>query len=602
MHIVSKTNVVQWASMLALSALTFSCSESEPKEPSLPQTDSGAAAGCELDTNFTWTASERLIDPVSDAEHDLVSIKDPSVVFYDDKWHIIATTADTEGNWSLVYLNFDDWDEAKDADQFYLDQVPGLDGYHAAPHVFYFRPHKKWYLIYQSQHPQYSTTDDISRPETWTEPRSFFQGKPASAPDLWIDYWVICDDDQCYLFFTGDDGGLYRSQTDIEDFPEGMSDPVTVIKQDRYDLFEGSATYKLDGMDKYLTLTEGIGGPDGARYYKAWVADTLDGNWTPWTDGWDYPFAGATNVSFDGSPWTTDISHGELLRSGYDERMTVRPCDMQLLFQGRDPDDTPEDYSQLPYGLGLLTQGPSDPNIPPLDADPVLPPTPKPPGNVDASGNLIANSGFEESTDGWVVWAGEISTTTEQAHSGAQSAVVTNRTDTWNGAVWNLLRDVTAGEAYTALAWVTVSAGTERVSISTKAMCGAEERYETVASGEATAGEWLELRGTFTAPLCDDLQEFVMYIEGPAAGVDLYLDDVIVAHSSVDIDELLNPGAELDGGVASDAGIALDASSTADASLDAGVSDAGADDGGSATTADAGAPEAGSATEADASM
>src|SRR5690606_14169504 len=143
---------------------------------------------------------------------------------------------------------------------------------------------------------------------------------------------------------------------------------------------------------------------------------------------------------------------------------------------------------------------------------------------------------------------------------------------------------------------------TEPVSISTKAMCGAEERYETVASGEATAGEWLELRGTFTAPLCDDLQEFVMYIEGPAAGVDLYLDDVIVAHSSVDIDELLNPGAELDGGVASDAGIALDASSTGDASLDAGVSDADADDGGRATTADAGAPEAGSATDADASM
>lgn len=35
---------------------------------------------CTIPTNFSWTSSEVLISPVSDADHDLVSIKDPTVV------------------------------------------------------------------------------------------------------------------------------------------------------------------------------------------------------------------------------------------------------------------------------------------------------------------------------------------------------------------------------------------------------------------------------------------------------------------------------------------------------------------------------------------
>src|SRR5690606_17977245 len=108
-----------------------------------------------------------------------------------------------------------------------------LRGYHCAPHVFYFRPHRKWYLIFQSQQPQYSTTDDISKPETWSKPKDFFVGKPDSAPELWIDYWVICDETHAYLFFTGDNGRLYRSRTSIEDFPRGMSDPEIAIEETR---------------------------------------------------------------------------------------------------------------------------------------------------------------------------------------------------------------------------------------------------------------------------------------------------------------------------------------------------------------------------------
>jgi hypothetical protein len=95
----------------------------------------------------SWKSSGVLIKPVSDAEHELVSVKDPTVVHFNDMWHVYATTANTKGNWSMVYLTFKDWSEAANAKPYYIDNNPHLKGYHCTPQVFYFRPHKKWYLI-----------------------------------------------------------------------------------------------------------------------------------------------------------------------------------------------------------------------------------------------------------------------------------------------------------------------------------------------------------------------------------------------------------------------------------------------------------------------
>jgi hypothetical protein len=220
--------------------------------------------------------------------------------------------------------------------------------------LFYFRPHQKWYLVFQSQQPQYCTTDDISRPETWTRPQDFFERRPANMPRLPLDYHVICADTHAYLFFTGDDGNFYRSRTRIEDFPKGMSDPEIAIQDQRSNLFEASITYRIKGTNTYLTLIEAL---SPARYYRAWTSDHLDGAWTPVpnADSWQTPFAGINNVTFeDGvTPWTRDISHGELIRDGYDETMTLDPNNLQLLYQGRDPASGGR-YELLPYQLGLL--------------------------------------------------------------------------------------------------------------------------------------------------------------------------------------------------------------------------------------------------------
>ena len=312
---------------------------------------------------FQWKSSGALIKPVSDDTHKLVSVKDPTVVYHGDKWHVYATTANDRGNWSMVYLSFKDWSEAANAKPYYLDANPHLRGYHCAPQVFYFRPHKKWYLIFQSQQPQYSTTEDLSQPETWSKPQDFFATKPPGTPRLWIDYWVICDETHAYLFFTGDDGKFYRSRTKIEDFPKGMSNPEIALQENRSILFEASMTYKIKGTGMYLTLIEALS-PD--RYYRAFTADRLDGKWTPLPEADTYrkPFAGINNVTFEEgvAPWTRDISHGELLRDGYDETMTIELNNLRMLYQGRDP-AIRADYGLLPYRLGLLKRDQSgDPN------------------------------------------------------------------------------------------------------------------------------------------------------------------------------------------------------------------------------------------------
>ena len=86
-------------------------------------------------------------------------------------------------------------------------------------------------------------------------------------------------------------------------------------------------------------------------------ANSLDGPWFPWQASGTYPFAGPSNVSFGATSWTIDISHGEMIRSGYDETLAVEPCNMRYLFQGADPTaNNGGDYNKIPWRIGLLTQ------------------------------------------------------------------------------------------------------------------------------------------------------------------------------------------------------------------------------------------------------
>ncbi|MGQ3053695.1 MAG: non-reducing end alpha-L-arabinofuranosidase family hydrolase [Roseateles sp.] len=307
---------------------------------------------------FAWKSSAPLVRPPADAPH-ILGVKDPTIVHHDGRYHVFMTTAG-KGGWHMAYTSFARWEDAPQAPLFMLDKSPIGPGYRAAPQVFYFAPQKLWYLIFQGGDPLYSTTTDISDPKSWTAPKPFY----AAAPDIvkvdngkaaWLDFWIICDDSKCHLFFTDDHGSFYRAETPIERFPQGFSTPVVVLKEKREDLFEASNTYKIAGTNQYLTLVEAMG--PGGRYFRAWTADRLEGPWKPMPGAPMNLFAGAQNVRFQGRVWSEGVSHGELVRAGIDQTLAIDPCKpLRFLYQGLDmlPGKKYE-YIELPYRLGLIT-------------------------------------------------------------------------------------------------------------------------------------------------------------------------------------------------------------------------------------------------------
>lgn len=307
---------------------------------------------------FHWRSSPPLLSPGVVDGVQLSGLKDPSIVEVESERHVFMTTAAPEG-WHIGYTRFGDWSDAAGAQVVSLAGSAIGPGYRAAPQVFYFEPQGLWYMVFQSGPPVFSTTNDLSDPSSWTAPKPFFRETPAiiraaTGQDAWLDFWVICDDASCYLFNTDDHGNLFRSKTSIEAFPEGFSDTTRVLAADRDDLFEASLHYRIAGTSTYLTLVEAIG--DEGRYFRAWTSDRLDGDWRPLAGGEDNPFAGARNVDFDGPAWSLGVSHGELVRSGYDQTLTIDPCEpLRFLYQGLASHGPDKPYIELPYRLGLLT-------------------------------------------------------------------------------------------------------------------------------------------------------------------------------------------------------------------------------------------------------
>ena len=319
----------------------------------------GNTTACNLPTTFQWRTGAPVIVPRSDASHDLVSVKDPTVVRFNDRWHVYASSVTNAGAYGMVYTSFTDWTSMASATWYYMDQTPGFNTYVAAPQVFYFRPQNRWYLVFQSGPPMYSTSDNVADPTRWTRPAPFYASEPPiiTQNDGWLDYWVICDSAFCHLFFSDDHGRWYKSKTAIGSFPNGFDTPIIVMQDPEAGrLFEGSNVYKVAGTNKYLALIEAFDSTSNwKRYFRSWTSESLEGPWTPLRDSGTAPFAGPSNVMFEGTAWTANISHGELIRAGYDETLALDACDLRFVYQGFDPASDGIDYNKLPWKLGLLT-------------------------------------------------------------------------------------------------------------------------------------------------------------------------------------------------------------------------------------------------------
>lgn len=307
-----------------------------------------------------WEYSAPLISPEVREVEPSHAQKDPTVVYHEGKWHVFMTVKLPDRS-AIEHCSFKEWTEANVSKRTILP-VSESD-YYCAPQVFFFEPHRLWYLIYQMSVPgskmmwvAYSTTADIDDPQSWTQgkPLPGLDGGPEDPRTVGgLDYWIICDDSRAYLFFTSLNGKMWRLSTTLEEFPSGFDGCEVALEAE---VFEASHTYRIKGVNQYVMLIE----QDGQRYFKAFVADRLDGEWKPLAATPESPFASHRNVrpAPGVEAWTDNISHGELVRDGIDQRLVIDPTNLRFVFQGLlEKDKKGQKYGALEWRIGMLSEG-----------------------------------------------------------------------------------------------------------------------------------------------------------------------------------------------------------------------------------------------------
>lgn len=333
-----------------------------------------------------WYLTNQILNARPAEPMDNVAVKDPSIVFYNGQYHLFYTAKskrrsaeNVKYGISCAYVYAATLEGLNDAERFSIDSVAG--GVIIAPQVFYFEPENCWYMIGHTTvnrnslsllKPVYLTNPDIENIEGWSKAKEIVTGR--TDHEFWIDFWVICDDDHAYMFYANQKGTLFRLECNLDDFPEGFSQsrPEIALQVDHMDeitpwrMFEAVHIYYVKKAYKYLAILEGAyahpsreGDVDARnRFIFGMTADSLSGAWERIEEDENEFLAEADHLFFTtGNPVPyTQVSHPELIRSGYNQRLEIADYNLTMVFQTFDGSTVPDlyNYNALPWELVLM--------------------------------------------------------------------------------------------------------------------------------------------------------------------------------------------------------------------------------------------------------
>jgi hypothetical protein len=293
-----------------------------------------------------WMVSVPVLEKGESGSFDETAVKDPSIVYFNNAWHLFYTA---RGNreYTTAYVTAPRIKDLNKAPRFELKQIRGKTRYGCAPQVFYFEPHKKWYLIFQNRdsnyQPAFSTNTEISNPSTWAKYQNLLE---KDTDKKWIDFWVIAGHEKMFLFYTEAHKGVMVRSTKINDFPEKWGPAKMVFSNIHEAVHIYKVAHKIEFHMFYELNNKGV------RSFGWAKAKNLEGLWKKVND--DYANGEQLYYNKDQEKWTEMVSHGEMIRSGYNQNLEYNPTNCKWLIQGLNKKDLDRDYPSLPWKLGII--------------------------------------------------------------------------------------------------------------------------------------------------------------------------------------------------------------------------------------------------------